>query len=57
MGQSSAGQRSQKKIRTYLHNEFNQNRYLSVQDYKVMTQQVINLRNIENQYLSESLTA
>ena len=57
MAQSSAGHRSAKKIKTYLHHEFSQNRFLSVQDYKVMTQQVVQLRNIEQQYLSESLTA
>lgn len=45
------------KIKTYLKKEINLNRFVSVNDYKNMTKQVKDLRNLESAYLSESLTA
>ena len=53
---SSSGKDSNKRIRSYLHNEFQHNKYLSIQDYKKMTKQVLDLRNLEHSYLNESLT-
>ena len=47
---------SNKKIKHYLHNELSSNKHLSVNDYKMMTKQVCDLRKLESNYLSESHT-
>ena len=46
----------QRSIKSYLYNEIAHNKHLSINDYKTMTKQVMELQNIENAYLSESLT-
>ena len=53
--QLSSGRKSNARIKNYLHNEFAHNKFLSINDYKAMTKQVQELRDLESAYLSESL--
>ena len=46
---------SSRQIKSYLKKEFSSNKLLSVQDYKQMTQQVVQLRKLENAYLQQDL--
>lgn len=46
-------QKSRKRIKSYLNKEYSKNKFLSIQDYKKMTAQVIKLRNLEHSYIKE----
>ena len=50
------GKGSVKRIKTYLHKEMNSNKYLSIDDYKLMNKQVKELKELESAYMNQSLT-
>jgi len=45
--------KSRKRIKSYLHKEYATNKFLSVNDYKEMTKQVMELRSLEHSYINE----